>query len=281
MLGQFGQISFVVWRESVEALLIIGILNAWLTQQGGDVAKRGRFFLGMGAIAGCLIAILFAYIILAFSQTLSEETFEYFQIGMVFMAAILILQMVVWLRRHGRGLKKNLEKHASRFAEQAQWGGIFLLTMLAIVREGSETVIFLYGIIASHSAINVWGLITAIVVGLACALFTYYLIQLGQRYISWKTFFRMTELMLLFLGASLLINGIDHLFSLGIIEDGGPILWDSSAIIDDTSVVGNLLAGLTGYRARPDVVWLVSYGCYWLFVMVLLRVTNRSPRPNL
>ena len=98
MLGQFGQISFVVWRESVEALLIIGILNAWLTQQGGDVAKRGQFFLGMGAIAGCLVAIFFAYIILTFSQALSEETFEYFQIGMVFIAAILILQMVVWLR---------------------------------------------------------------------------------------------------------------------------------------------------------------------------------------
>lgn len=280
MLGQFGQIGFVIWRESVEALLIIGILNAWLTQQGGNIAKRGRWFLGMGALAGGLLAVFFAYIILTFSQILSEETFDYFQMAMVFTAAILILQMVIWLRRHGRGLKKNLEQRASHFAEQAQWGGIFLLTMLAIVREGSETVIFLYGIIASHSEINIWGLIIALIVGFACALFTYYLIQLGQRYISWKTFFRVTELMLLFLGASLWINGVNHLFSLGIIEDGGPILWDSSAILDDTGIVGNLLAGLTGYRSRPDVTWLICYGSYWLFVILLLRLTTKSSKPK-
>ena len=57
MGGQLGNVVFVIWRESVEALLVIGILNAWLAQQQVD-ASRGRLFLWAGVVAGLLVAVI-------------------------------------------------------------------------------------------------------------------------------------------------------------------------------------------------------------------------------
>ena len=46
---ELGNIAFIIWRESVEALLVIGILNAWLTRQADGIdQKRGRLFLWSG-----------------------------------------------------------------------------------------------------------------------------------------------------------------------------------------------------------------------------------------
>ncbi|KAB2847571.1 MAG: hypothetical protein F9K44_13085, partial [Hyphomicrobiaceae bacterium] len=58
---QLGNVVFVVWREFVEALLVVGILSAWLTQQGETQgARRGRLFLWSGVAAGALVALLLA-----------------------------------------------------------------------------------------------------------------------------------------------------------------------------------------------------------------------------
>ena len=55
-MGQFGNVVFIVWRESIEALLVIGILQAWLGQQGGDACSRGRAYLWAGVAAGLVAA---------------------------------------------------------------------------------------------------------------------------------------------------------------------------------------------------------------------------------
>jgi high-affinity iron transporter len=279
--GQYGQVIFIVWRESIEALLIVGIIYAWLTHQGGEDARRGKYFLFLGVLAGLVIAVLLAAGILVFSKYLSDAVLEYFQMTMVFVAAALILQMICWLRQHGRSLKKNLEVNIGSFIKQANWWGIFTLTTLAIAREGSETVIFLYGIL-NASVGNDSVIILSITVALVIAFLTYFLIQLGQRYFSWRTFFRFTETVLLFLGASLVVKGVDYLVSLGVIDFESPILWDSAVVLDDAKTFGNFIAGLTGYRAQVDMIWLVTYTGYWCVAFLLLNMDRlcRQKRAN-
>jgi high-affinity iron transporter len=267
MSGQAGQIIFIIWRESVEALLVIGILHAWLARQTDPVtATTGRRYLWSGVAAGIGLALALAAVLLFFAEKLPESAQDYFMTAMVLVAAGLILQMIFWLRRHGRTLKRDIEDGLDRAAAQARHWSLLILAMVAVAREGSETVVFLYGILAAGAG-SLASTLTAILAGLAAAVFTYWLLQLGSKHLSWRLFFRATEVMLLLLACALIMNGVDHLYGLGLIPSLGGTVWDSSFLLDDTTRFGGLVSALTGYRSQPDVVSIVVFAAYWALVL--------------
>lgn len=115
MTGLLGQITFVIWRESMEVLLVVGILHAWLVHHAGaKAAATGRRYLWGGVAAGMAAAGLLAVIILSFASLLEGDREDYFQTAMAGFAALLIVQMVLWMHRQGRGLKQDLERGAER-----------------------------------------------------------------------------------------------------------------------------------------------------------------------
>jgi high-affinity iron transporter len=260
--GQLGNVVFVIWRESVEALLVIGILNAWLAQQQVD-ASRGRLFLWAGVVAGLLVAVALGAALVLFGETLPDDAQLAYQTVAVVIAAALIVQMVFWMRRHGRTLKRDLETSLQKAADRSNWWGVFFLALIAVAREGSETVVFLYGTLAAARSGTVLAPLAVALFGFGLALGTYYLLQLGGRYLSWRVFFRVTEIMLLFLAASLLLTGVDNLIGLGVLPQLSGRLWDTSAILPDSGPVGGLVGALTGYRARPELMQLLAYALYW------------------
>jgi high-affinity iron transporter len=259
---QLGNVVFIIWRESVEALLVIGILNAWLARQH-EIASRGRIFLWAGVAAGLLLAVVLGMIFIAFGETISDEAQQGYQTGAVLIAAALIIQMVFWMRRHGRTLKRELETSLQDAAARSSWWTIFILALVAVAREGSETVVFLFGTLAAAQRASLAGAIIATATGFALALATYYVLQLGSRVLSWRVFFGLTEIMLLLLAASLLVTGVENLSDLGVLPTLSGRLWDSSAILPDSGPVGGLLAALTGYRARPNLMDVLVYALYW------------------
>ena len=198
-----GQVLFIVWRESVEALLVVGILYAWLNN-GDAAARRGLPYLWGGVAAGIVAALALGAALLGFSELLSGDAQTYFQIGMVLIAAVLIVQMVFWMRKHGRTLKKDMESSLKVNYETGNWWGVFLLVALAIAREGSETAVFLYGIGMGQQDASRGALIFAGVLGFGLAFLTFYLLQLGGKIFSWRRFFQVTEIILLLLAAGLL-----------------------------------------------------------------------------
>ncbi|HWX01354.1 FTR1 family iron permease [Collimonas sp.] len=265
-----GQVLFIVWRESVEALLVVGILHAWLKNGGAD-ARRGLPYLWGGVSVGVLGAIGLGAALLGFSELLSGDAQDYFQIVMVILAAILIVQMVFWMRKHGRTLKRDMETSLSENLQKASWWGVFALAALAIAREGSETVIFLYGLGLAQQGETAGAMILAAVLGFALAFLTFYLLQLGGKIFSWRRFFQVTEIILLFLAAGLLLTGIERLMSLDIIPTLIDPVWDSSRLLDDTTTFGNLVSTLTGYRAQPALMSLLVYAAYWVAVLLFLK----------
>lgn len=271
-----GQIIFIVWRESVEALLVVGILYAWL-RNGDAEARRGLPYLWVGVGAGLLMALGLGAALVGFTEVLSGDAQDYFQTAMVLVACVLIVQMVFWMKKHGRTLKRDMEQSLQETTKTANWWGVAVLVALAIAREGSETVIFLYGLGFGQSGQVGGGQVLAVVIGLALALFTFYLLQLGGKIFSWRLFFRVTEIMLLFLGAGLFEAGVDKLIDKEILPLGIAQLWDSSAILDDSSTFGSLVATLTGYRAHPALTNLVAYVLYWVVVYALLKIATRRP----
>jgi len=280
MGGQFGQIIFIIWRESVEALLVVGILHAWLARQTDPTTvTTGRRYLWLGVAAGFGLAVTLAGVLLFFAENLPDGAQDYFMTAMVLIAAGLILQMIFWLRRHARTMKKDLEAGLDKAAAQARHWSLFILAMLAVAREGSETVVFLYGILAAGVSALAPTLL-AIAIGFGAAIFTYWLLQLGSKHLSWRLFFRATEIMLLLLACSLVMNGADHLYGLGIIPSLGGTVWDSSFLLDDTTTFGGLVAALTGYRSRPDVLSLVVFVGYWVLVLWALSRARAGAVPK-
>ena len=178
-----GQVLFIVWRESVEALLVVGILYAWL-KNGDDNARRGLPYLWAGVGAGILAAIALGAALIGFTEVLSGDAQDYFQTAMVLVACVLIVQMVLWMKRHGRTLKRDMEQSLQQSTRDSNGWGIAVLVALAIAREGSETVIFLYGLGFGQSGHVDGGQILAVLIGLALAFLTFYVLQLGGKLFS-------------------------------------------------------------------------------------------------
>jgi high-affinity iron transporter len=264
------QVAFIVWRESIEALLVVGILYAWL--RATPDGRRGLPWLWGGVGAGLLLAGALALVLLGVASWLSDTGQEWFQTLMALAACALVVQMVVWMRRHGRGLKRDLEAGASDQVHRQHWWGLLVLVMIAVAREGSETVVFLYGtVLSSNDAGSVAAMMLAGLGGFAVALLTFWLLQLGGRIITWRRFFRMTEVLLLLLASALLVSATDRLISLGVLPALMDPVWDSSWLLDTEQGPGKILADFAGYRATPALSQLLLWLAYWGVVLWLLR----------
>ncbi|WP_460450498.1 FTR1 family iron permease [Alsobacter sp. SYSU BS001988] len=279
MTSQLGNIVFIIWRESVEALLVVGILNAWLQRLPDSAARRrARLFLWSGVGAGLLLAALFAAALIGFGDALPDEAQQAYKTAAVLVAAGLIVQMVLWMRRHGPSLKRDLEAALGDAAARASWWGVFTLALIAVAREGGETAVFLYGAMASGAGADFAGKALAVAAGLAAAVASYGALQIGGRRLSWRAFFRASEIVLLFLAASLVLTGVDALSDLGLLPHGSGKLWDSSRVLSDGGVVGGLVSALTGYRARPDLVEVVAFAGYWILVLWSLSFSRPAAK---
>jgi len=269
------QVAFIVWRESVEALLVVGILYSWLRATPGSSGAL-RWLWG-GVAGGLALALALALVLLGISSWLTDAGQEWFQAIMGLAACGLVVQMVLWMRTHGRSLKRELESGASEQIRQANWWGLFVLVMIAVGREGSETVVFLYGMIAAgDTAGQAWSLALAGFLGFLVALATFWALQLGGRLLTWRRFFKFTEIILLLLAGALLVNGLDHLISLGVLPTLVDPVWDTSRLLDDSHGLGKILADFAGYRAYPALSEVLIWLAYWVLVLYSLRRLGRK-----
>ena len=269
-----GNALFIIWRESAEAMLVVGILYAWLAKQ--QDGKRGMRYLWAGVAAGVGLALALAAVMLGVAKLLSEEGLEYFQLAMMLVASALIVQMVFWMRRHGRTLRRDLEADMAGNAATANWWGLATVVALAVGRESAETVVFLYGLGAQYT--SVWSFLQVLVLGIGAASLTFWALQQGSRFFSWRTFFRVSEILLLLLAGALLVSAVEKMIALDVLPPLVDPMWDTSTLIDDSSRAGGVLAAFTGYRARPALLPIIVLAVYWVSVVTLLR---RASRPKL
>lgn len=280
-----GQTIFVVCRESIEALLVIGILYAWMNDR--EDAKTGRKWLLGGILAGFGLATLLTLTLIGVTDILGGEARTWFEIGMLSFASALIVQMVMWMRVHGRTLKKDIENGLEDSLKgEKKWWGVFFLAMIAVGREGSETVMFLYGsLLQLDSFTSYLNFFMEAGIGLALAMILFYALQIGGRFISWKWFFRTTEIMLLFLGSALFLSASEKLLSGPLAATELPSwlysnMWDMTNILSDSSIVGNLMASLFAYRSQP-IGWDVAIlGAFWGSVLLILKWQSRKTLNN-
>lgn len=260
-MQNLAQIFFVMWRETVEAMLVVGILHAWLLHHASG--KAGIRYLWLGVLMGLGGALLLGLGIEALSTVLSDEGQEIFQSVLQLAAAALIVQMVFWMRRNARNLKKDMEFTLGQRAQEKNWWGVASLAAIAVAREGGETVVFLSSLATGSNSLASPTFWIALGLGVVLAALTFYALQLGGKLISWRLFFKATETMLLMLACALLIGAVERMIGIQIVPALVNQLWDSSALLDDSSVFGGVVSAFTGYRARPSLTILLVFSAYW------------------
>lgn len=272
-----GNALFIVWRESVEAMLVIGILFAWIRDNGeGRIGLRHLWF-GVGG--GVALAGALAVAMMGVQSQLAGNALELFQAGILFVAAGLLTHMVMWMRHHARFLKRNLQQGLSDAAERTGGVAVAVLAAIAVGREGAETVLFLYGLGVEQDGGALARLLGGAGIGFALALVTAWLIQKGSRWLPSRVFFRITEVLLLLLASALLVSGAERLINMEWLPPLLEPVWDSSALLDEGSSVGNLIASFTGYRSRPSLMVLLVWLGYWAVVWWLGRSPRTAARP--
>ena len=252
----------VVFRESLEAMLVIGVLLAWIARQPDPATLRRGLWVGVAAGFG--LAIILGFATFAAQSQLEGNALEAFRVGMVLFAAGLIMQMVLWMRRHGRHMKRELEAHASRVSGTV---GIATVAALAVAREGAETVVFLYGMGLERDGGDLLALLGAAAAGLALAAATGWLVTRGARFLSYRMLFGASEILLLLIAGALLTAGIDRMIGLDWLPPLLDPVWDTSGLLDDGSGPGRLLADFVGYRARPSASLLIAYASFWAYTL--------------
>ncbi|MER1967028.1 FTR1 family protein [Castellaniella sp. GW247-6E4] len=272
------QVGFIVWRESVEALLVVGILYAWL--RSDPAGRRGLPWLWGGVACGLALAGLLALVLLGMASWLSDTGQEWFQAIMALVACVLVVQMVAWMRAHGRGLKHDLEAGAGSMIRRDRWWGLLALVMIAVAREGSETVVFLYGaILSSQDEGRSASMVLAGLVGFGAALLTFWVLQLGGRLITWRRFFKLTEALLLLLAGALLVSATDRLISLEVLPALIDPVWNTSWLLGTEGGLGKVLADFAGYRAYPALSQVLIWLAYWVVAIGTLRRASRPAVP--
>ncbi len=275
-----GQTSFIVWRESVEALLIVGILFSWM-KNGGERTRFALPYLWGGVALGVLTAVLAGFLLVVFNDALDGNAQTYFQIAIVLSAAALIVRMAFWMRKSGRTMKADLVASLDRKSQDSTGWGVLFLAAIAITREGSECAVFLYGVGVGHADSAVVFL-SAIAIGLLSAIATFFVLQLGGKLISWRRFFQISELILFFLAAGLLLTGLekcidlllestDFLSGLSISQLLTARAWDTRWLLDDSTVTGGMVSTMTGYRSQPVYMSLIIYAGYWWAIVAAMR----------
>ena len=256
-----GNAIFVVWRESLEAVLIIGILRAFLSRKSGLKKSVAAMWLGVGA--GVLMSVILAVLTIRVQDQLVGNALEYFQATILLVSALLMTQMVFWMKKHSRHLKSQLESNLSQAMGTSGLWGVALVSAFSVAREGAETVVYLYGLALENKASGWSGILLASLVGLSLALFTAWVVSKGIRFLNYGMFFKVTSLILLFSAAGLWISGMNRLIEVGVLPALMDPLWNTSKILDSSSFWGGIVAAFTGYRSRPSLTLLLAYAIYW------------------
>ncbi len=265
----------IVFREVIEAGLIVGIVMA--ATRG--VYGRGRW-VSIGVGAGVLGAGVVAIFAGAISQAFEGAGQELFNASVLGIAVVMLMWHNAWMARHGREIAAEMRSVGMAVSEGAKpLTALAIVVGLAVLREGSEVVLFLYGIAASGtsgSALLVGGLL-GIGAGAAFTALTYFgLLAIPTRYI-----FSVTSWLIALLAAGMAAQSVQFLNNAGVAVVLDRTVWDTSWLLSEGSIFGRLLHTLIGYTERPTELQLVTYIAILVLMWLLMRVARPAPRQRM
>ena len=259
--------TFVIGlREGVEAALIIGIIAAFLIQRDERSALRWMW-VGVGLAIGLCLGIAATF--RAINQSLPHKQQETLEALMALLAVGGVTYMIIWMRRHSRGLKHVLESHAETALVQGSTWALVGLAFFAVIREGLETSVFL--IAAFQNSLNPRATGTGAVLGILLAAVLGYGIYKGGVRINLSRFFRVTGFILVLVAAGLLASAAHAAAEAGLLTVGQASALNLTWLIAPGTIRASLITGMLGLQPSPTVIevslWLVYAIAMGLYVL--------------
>jgi high-affinity iron transporter len=259
----------IVFREVIEAGLIVGIVLAATT----GVPHRSRFVaLGVaGGVAGACLVAAFAGELASLFQGSGQELFN---ASILLLAVAMLTWHNVWMASHGREMARELKAagHQVKTGERTL-AALAIVIGVAVLREGSEVVLFLYGIVAqggaSAAAMTIGGIL-----GLLAGAGVSALIFFGLLAIPAGKLFQVTGWLITLLAAGMAAQAVLFLQNGGYINGLDAGVWNTSRLLSEDSIAGRLLHTLIGYVQEPDAAQLLAYGATIVMMLLLMRIVG-------
>ena len=257
----------IVFREVFEAGLIIGIVMAVTS----GVAGRGLWVAGgvaVGVLGACVVA-LFAG---GLSQLFHGNGQELFNASILGFAVVMLGWHNVWMALHGRELAAEMRAAGQAVVEGSKsLAALAVVVAIAVLREGSEVVLFLYGVAAAEGGASVNMLIGG-VVGLGLGALVCFLTYVGLVTIPTRYLFAITSTLIALLAAGMAAQAIAFLQQADILTALDQTVWDTSWILRDGSFLGRALHTLIGYVDQPTAMQLIVYTATLAIIALLMKV---------
>jgi high-affinity iron transporter len=265
--------ALIVFREVLEAGLIVGIVLA-----ATEGIRRRAWWVAGGVLAG----VLGAGVVAAFAQQLSgafagsgQDVFN----AVILLGAVGMLGWhVVWMARHARELTVEMKALGSAVASgERTLLAMAVVVAVAVLREGSEVVLFLFGVAASGGEQPVQMLVgglAGVALGGACA----FLLYRGLLAIPARRLFAVTNGLIALLAAGMAGQAAALLAKADIVPAFGTEVWDTSAILRDDGLLGRALHAMVGYSDRPMGVQVAAYLVVLAVLAALGRWLGHQPR---
>ena len=264
MLGS----AIIVFREVLEAALIVAVVMG---------ASRGALGRGRWILAGIVLGIAGACVVAAFAGRIADALEgrgqELFNAAVLLTAVAMLAWHNVWMSAHGRELADEMRDLGRDITVGAKpLSAMLAVTALAVLREGAETVLFLYGLAAGGAGSA--SLLGGGAIGLAAGVLLGVLLYQGLVRIPLHRFFLVTGWIVLLLAAGLAASAADYLNQAGILPTLIGEVWDSSGILEQKSLVGQTLHVLIGYQDRPSGIALAAYVLTLVAIGILMRLAG-------
>lgn len=261
--------AVIVFREVLEAAIIIGIVAAATR----DVPGRKRWLIAglLTGLAGSAVVAASTEAIGEFASGIGQELFNAIVLGI---AVLMLAWHNIWMSSHGAELASHARNVSASIREGRSERSILLAVVgLAVLREGSETVLFLYGIAASESG-NATSMLAGGLFGMLAGITLGYAIYAGLLRIPMRWFFSATSVLVLLLAAGMASQAAHYLIQADVLPGLASPLWDTSATLSEQSIPGMLLHSLIGYDARPAGMQVVFYLVALIAIATGMRLAN-------
>lgn len=296
------QAFLITFREALEAILIVGLIISYLTRLNATKYNKWVYVgVFLALVSSFIVALIFQVILTGFSSLGSEI---YLKVGIMFSSVILLTHMVLWMKKQAKDINSDLQKKIQAVVTAGSVSAMIIHSYLVVVREGVETVFYFAAIsggditkvFTSYGALS--GLLMALIIG--------YLFFTGTMKISLKAFFNVTGILIMFIAAGLLVQGIgilqdlDKMGSLVTTAEGKPkpiyniIEFMPEHYVDEvhyerdtgkevmiSGQIGLFMAAMFGYSHNPSFEQIAAYWLYFIGVLIWIKILGKQKKPVL
>jgi high-affinity iron transporter len=247
--------AIIVFREFFEAGLIVGIVLA--VTRG---LARSRAAVAGGVAAGLAGSLLLAAVMGRVAQAFDGSGQNVLNAVILSVAVTMLAWHNIWMARHGREMATHLKEAGAAVMDGSKpLFALSLVVALAVLREGSEVVLFLYGVAAADGS-SVGTILGGITLGVGLGALVTLMAYLGLVRVPARRVFAVTTTLITLLAAGMAAQSVAELEQAGLVSAFGAPAWDSSALLSQTSIMGRVLHTLIGYSDQPSVLQVLVYG---------------------